>query len=275
MANLNQVTTQTLRHYDRMELLSPWIIDSETGYRYYHINQSARLDVIQSLQSHGIALQKIKEHLDSSEHNYEATLTLLKNQLDVIRKSMSRLSQSKNMITRMISNYEKYKNLPHSGAIFLEYIPPRRMFVCKTKFNFFEQDDVGYELMLRELKNSLLLNSIPVGYLFNAGTLMRKQHIDAGRLYSDEVFLMLDDDYDGPGTIEEIPPHLYMCLCTQVFNDEALFVGKLLEAVKEGGYQVAGDYISEVILDFPGFAAMPRDTFCKIQVPIKKVGNSD
>jgi len=270
MATLNHVTTQTLRHYDRMGIISPWITDPHSGYRYYHINQSARLDMIQSLQSHGISLQKIKEHLDLSEYNHEATLHMLKKQLDVISEDMARLAQSKNTITRMISNYEKYKNLPGGGAIFLEYIPRRRIFTCKTGINFFEREDVGYEFMLRELRQSVLLCNLPVGNFFNAGTLVRKRHLDTGTLHSDEVFLFLDDNYEGPGVIEEIPPSLYLCLCAQVFADEATYAHKLIQAVSEGGYEISGDYISEIILDFPGFAASPRNTFCKIQIPVNR-----
>jgi len=34
-ANLCQCSTQTLRYYDRIKLLSPAYVDDENGYRYY------------------------------------------------------------------------------------------------------------------------------------------------------------------------------------------------------------------------------------------------
>ena len=50
MAELNQVSEQTLRLYDREGLLKPRLTDERTGYRYYHILQSARLDLIPNLK---------------------------------------------------------------------------------------------------------------------------------------------------------------------------------------------------------------------------------
>ena len=46
MAALNRVTVSTLRLYDEKGLLKPRYIDPQTGYRYYDINQNARLDMI-------------------------------------------------------------------------------------------------------------------------------------------------------------------------------------------------------------------------------------
>lgn len=51
MARLNHVTEQTLRLYDKQGLLPPIAVDSASGYRYYHIAQSAQLDLIQTISS--------------------------------------------------------------------------------------------------------------------------------------------------------------------------------------------------------------------------------
>ena len=272
MAQLNHTNSQTLRYYDKEGLLSPWITDENSNYRYYHINQSARLDMIQSLQAHGITLQKIKEHLDMIEHDPESILTLLKDHLDVIDESVYKQTRSKITISRMISNYERYNSLPSDGTIFFEYIPARKIFVTKTNINFFEHGDAGYELMLRELKGSLLASNLPIGYLSNAGTLVRKQYINAGELYSDEAFLFVDGDYDVPGMIEEIPSNMYLCICSSVIaiSDEIALANKLLEAARDSEYKITGDYICEVVLDFPGFSASPRNTLCKIQIPVQQ-----
>ena len=61
MADLNGVTRETLRHYDREKLLIPWYTDPDSGYRYYHINQSARLDMILYLQSYGFLSKELRD----------------------------------------------------------------------------------------------------------------------------------------------------------------------------------------------------------------------
>ena len=39
MARLRKVTTETLRHYDRIGLFTPSYISPDTGYRYYSFMQ--------------------------------------------------------------------------------------------------------------------------------------------------------------------------------------------------------------------------------------------
>ena len=46
MAEMNHVTVATLRLYDKLGLLRPRHVDPDTGYRYYDIQQNARLDLI-------------------------------------------------------------------------------------------------------------------------------------------------------------------------------------------------------------------------------------
>ena len=68
MAALNHISEQTLRLYDREELLVPLHRDEKTGYRYYDIRQSARLDMIQYMKALGMSLKEIRLYL----HNWNA-----------------------------------------------------------------------------------------------------------------------------------------------------------------------------------------------------------
>mgnify|MGYP000684688652 CR=1 FL=1 len=61
MAEMNQVTVPTLRLYDQLGLLKPRHVDGETGYRYYDINQNARLDMIAYMKELGMSLSEIAE----------------------------------------------------------------------------------------------------------------------------------------------------------------------------------------------------------------------
>ncbi|WP_252856439.1 MerR family transcriptional regulator [Erysipelothrix rhusiopathiae] len=63
IARLNDVSIQTLRYYDEIGLLKPASIDPETHYRYYTIEQSATLDMIQFLKSLDFNLSEIHDIL--------------------------------------------------------------------------------------------------------------------------------------------------------------------------------------------------------------------
>nr|WP_320145187.1 helix-turn-helix domain-containing protein [uncultured Anaeromusa sp.] len=58
-AKLLGVTTQTLRHYEKIGILGPTHIDAQTGYRYYEFNQFHMIDRIKYLQYLGLSLGEI------------------------------------------------------------------------------------------------------------------------------------------------------------------------------------------------------------------------
>lgn len=58
-AKLLGVTTQTLRHYEKIGILQPRKIDSHTGYRYYSFDQFHIIDRVKYLQGLGLHLNDI------------------------------------------------------------------------------------------------------------------------------------------------------------------------------------------------------------------------
>ena len=73
LAKLRGLTTETLRHYDRIGLFSPIYIDPETNYRYYSILQYEQLGTIKELRQLGFSLEEIKDffHNRCVEHSLE------------------------------------------------------------------------------------------------------------------------------------------------------------------------------------------------------------
>ena len=70
MAELNHVSTQTLRLYAKNKLLEPEYLDPKTGYRYYTLEQCAKLDLIRALKSCRLSLEQIAEILSLSSKNF-------------------------------------------------------------------------------------------------------------------------------------------------------------------------------------------------------------
>ena len=60
-AKLLGVSTQTLRYYDREDILKPVHINDQTGYRYYSYTQFHTIDRIKYLQGFGLSLEEIGE----------------------------------------------------------------------------------------------------------------------------------------------------------------------------------------------------------------------
>ena len=58
-ARVGQVSIATLRHYDQCGLLKPNALDPDTSYRYYSLDQLARLNRILALKELDFPLEQI------------------------------------------------------------------------------------------------------------------------------------------------------------------------------------------------------------------------
>ena len=269
MAELNHVSEQTLRLYDKEGLLVPRCVDPVTGYRYYHIIQSAKLDLIQNMKIYGMTLRQIRSFLDSNDP--AALRALLTEQAASIEERIRQLRRSQSAITRTLDNYRRYEAMPRNGEIFLEYIPERRIFRYSCDVNYFDQDESGYEYMLRQMKTNLVTNNMPLSYFTNIGTIIRREHLVPDALFSNEVFLFVDED-DSSQAMETLPAASYLCLCSDEFSMEAANVRRLLDYVQTRGCEIAGDYICEVVVDFPMLDFNRRRMFYKAQIPVRFFG---
>ena len=269
MAELNHVSEQTLRLYDKEGLLVPRCVDPVTGYRYYHIIQSAKLDLIQNMKVYGMTLRQIRSFLDSNDP--AALRALLSEQAASIEERIRQLRRSQSAITRTLDNYRRYEAMPRNGEIFLEYIPERRIFRYSCDVNYFDQDESGYEYMLRQMKTNLVANNMPLSYFTNIGTIIRREHLVPDSLFSNEVFLFVDED-DSSQAMETLPAASYLCLCSDEFSMEATNVRRLLDYVQTRGCEIAGDYICEVVVDFPMLDFDRRRMFYKAQIPVRFSG---
>lgn len=269
MAELNHVSEQTLRLYDKEGLLVPRCVDPVTGYRYYHIIQSAKLDLIQNMKVYGMTLRQIRSFLDSNDP--AALREMLSEQAASIEERIRQLRRSQSSITRTLDNYRRYEAMPRNGEIFLEYIPERRIFRYSCDVNYFDQDESGYEYMLRQMKTNLVANNMPLSYFTNIGTIIRRDHLVPDSLFSNEVFLFVDEG-DSSQAMETLPAASYLCLCSDEFSMEAENVRRLLDYVQTRGCEIAGDYICEVVVDFPMLDFNRRRMFYKAQIPVRFFG---
>ena len=64
-ARLSRVSVKTVRYYDDIGLLSPSQVDQFTSYRYYTVDQLARIHRIMALKDLGLSLEQIQRMLDA------------------------------------------------------------------------------------------------------------------------------------------------------------------------------------------------------------------
>ncbi len=67
-SKLSHLTSKTLRYYDEIDLLKPAYTDTESGYRYYHIEQLKTALLITRLKNYLFSLDEIKLVLNNQQN---------------------------------------------------------------------------------------------------------------------------------------------------------------------------------------------------------------
>lgn len=105
-SKINRITTKTLRHYDKMDLLKPSRTDDWTGYRYYSVNQLSDIKEILFYKNLGFSLKQIKDLLHKNGRKI-----LLKQRLLEIKKeiklSKNRLKNLNDLIENNLQGEDK------------------------------------------------------------------------------------------------------------------------------------------------------------------------
>ena len=123
-AKMVGMTTETLRHYDRIGLVHPCQIDKWTGYRYYSEQEVVRLHTVHALRCMGLSLHKIKKVLEFKD--IENIVAFLKQAEQNADKKIAELKEAKTRIQRAEQYYKsKTTEQPKEEVVFLREIPQR------------------------------------------------------------------------------------------------------------------------------------------------------
>ena len=104
LANLFNISKQTLLYYDKIKLLSPAYVDDK-GYRHYSIQQYLDLEIIVNLRSFNISIMVIREYLQQrSKDDFLKLVALKKKECEAIIKENEAIIKSLDIISRTAEN---------------------------------------------------------------------------------------------------------------------------------------------------------------------------
>ena len=135
-SRLCRVTVRTLRHYEEIDLLVPEIVDRETGYRYYSVDQFQKMQGILSLKGMGFSLEEIRDLYEDETHvpSVEALEEKIRACEDELRQLKARKAQLKAMVTSQ-------KKLKKMEKITIERLPA--IIVASHRTTIPSLDDLG------------------------------------------------------------------------------------------------------------------------------------
>ncbi len=265
MAALNRLSVSTLRLYDEKGLLKPRYTDPETGYRYYSIDQNARLDVIVYMKELGMSLSQIAEALQKEDVSLIEEILSQKN--EQIHQQVRQLKAQHDAVERAILSIERYRKSPVTGTMSLEYIDRRFAWGIPCKVNFYSDDVHSYEDALRELRLRLEEAGFTQIHSYNIGTSILQENFEADRFEPERIFLLTNRREDVPG-FQVVESGMYACVYLDNFDDEIHYARQLREYCSQNRYHIAGDYFCEVMTGFQVFDSDPRSMFMRLQVPV-------
>lgn len=268
MAEINHVTVATLRLYDEQGLLRPRYVDPQTGYRYYDVHQSARLDMISYMKELGMSLSEIADALQKEDLTLIEQILIRKN--EQLHAQMRDLKMRHNAVERAIASIERYRKSPTTGTISLEYIDRRMIWGVPCTSNFYASTLEDYEEMLRLLRKTLEARGVKQIHSYSVGTSIAQADFEANRFVADAIFIFGDAQLDAVTRHTRVlDSGMYACIYLDSYDAEMVYARRLREYCKEMAYAFCGDYICEVMTEFNVFDSEKRSMFLRLQIPVQ------
>lgn len=265
-AQLNNVSIQTLRYYEKVGLIAPMWIDPTTKYRYYDINQSAVIDNIQFLKQFQFSLEEIKYMMDETE-----TLTELNETIEEKKLALSAQLEQIHQQLQDIASFQEgaliYQEKKTTNTLeFIEF--PRRSILSYTiDRNIYEMSDVEYEYYLRDFKEHLVHLGLPIGRFNRVGTQMQLADFLKSQFVSKNLFVFVPH-LSKKTTV--LPKGLYAVYYCHSFKEELPRLQEFKNRLAETDYYPIGNYICEVVYEKNKTDAKKRSMFIRMQIPVKK-----
>ncbi|WP_105613995.1 MerR family transcriptional regulator [Vallitalea okinawensis] len=264
-AKLKQITTETLRHYDRIDLFKPAKTDKETGYRYYHLMQVEQIDTILELRQLGMSIEEIKAYFNN--RNLERSFSILQQKREELRNRIMEMQHLEAVIGKKLNHLDSLKQIKNFEQIELKELKERYILLSDNRISTDSEFDYTIlQLEIQLLETAPLVASNRIGIMTDADVALN-QYREKSRL-----FIVIDnqEDYD-PSKITVIQGGLYACIMWK--KDISLvtkYVKYILNDIKAKGYIITGPLVQICQIDISVTDEEEEEVF-ELQVPIKKI----
>ena len=256
ISRLYKISTDILRYYDKIGLMSPDFI-GENGYRYYSKKQIWKLNNIRNLRNIGVGLEDIKEFLD--ERNINSANDIIEFQLEKVEDKIKKLTELKEELTSKLENIEFFKTFKDFNKPVLKFIPKRKF--LRSKGNFKQDWEIDFELKIlnekTEYDNDFILTNNEIG-----ATLSKENFFKGEYLTFSESFII--NDVKG----EIIPEGYFLTIVFKGKYDESYKYYTILKKyIEEKGLVVTGD-IHEIYHIEIHITENEDEFITEIQIPV-------
>lgn len=263
LARLRHLTSETLRHYDRIGLLKPTYVDPKTKYRYYSIRQYENLGTVKELRQLGMPLETIVQYF--SERNLEKSKKILSEHCDKLYEEMQETARLHQVLKEKLEFIEKLESLPPLNTVEEVDFPERYILT----FGEVAGGSKEHALIFTKLEG-LLEEVAPILASDRVGVLAPKTLLEKTDEYIPAIpMLFLKEGGDSPYQ-KTIKKGRYLTMLYR--NGHLERYHKSLEIIndymREHKLKINGEILQFYKLDVT-LTNSPQETIIEIQVPIK------
>lgn len=186
VASLYDISVQTLRHYDKIGLFRPDLINEETGYRYYTIPRLQTLELILFLRRLDLSLSEIHEAVEMLEQG-GSLQEVLSAQNKALERKIEALEGLRSQIQGLL-HMPEIAETPLGQVCIREFAPPRHLIYREITPLPMHRDN--FPAILMEHRKELLgaMPAIQTEYSFGA-TVSRSRLQETGVVSYSGIFL--------------------------------------------------------------------------------------
>lgn len=236
MSKLNNVSIETLRHYDRENLLSPDYVNEKTGYRYYSVKSFMKMDIIKKCRALGLSLDEIKDVMKDYD-SLESILEVLKNQKKIVDKKLKELNNIKSSIEALESDITNALNIG-VNKIYIKYNEERKLIKYDYLGRYTQEFEINLRKSLVDIENNYNSFNYQIVFVTSYSDLM-----DRDNLTYIQTLINPDKIIQKYEKIVTFPKGNYLTMYfDDTFYDTKQYYDIIVKYIKDHKIKVIGDF---------------------------------
>lgn len=267
VAKLSNISVQTLRYYDQINLFKPIEINPSNQYRYYQNTQLYYLDIIKSLKYLGLSLEEVKSVLTLKS---EELVEYLEHQEKRIEEQFQRLNKTKQVLQRKKEQIQAFVLDPNMMTVSIKTEPTQK--IVKIKAYNMKVDDIPNKEFGRISK--VLEDEGSIFDTLYGGAFPLRRYESLNDINYDFLFtyIVMDKDFEDKYEdveISTLPAGEYLSISFVLEDDEYVeYYQKLIDYIEK--HQLVVDPIVYDVWMPINYTASKKDEFLvELKIPIQ------
>lgn len=245
MAKLNHTTLATLRHYDKVGILSPVYVNPETGYRYYDVQQCLVFHMIQHHKALNMSLKEIKEIL--RRNDYDFLEQIYKKKLDEVNQVLAEFEFRKEELERMMKGADHFCHRPPNGFIQMGFITAEYVYEKKAVRNYVLEDIGSVIYDASSIEGQLIKSGFTEGYLNFPFVTLSLDDIKHQRYRTEKLGIIVQGKNREIAGVEQLPSSTSVFVYFEDFSKLCIYTEQIIAFCHAHNYTPAGDMICRLM----------------------------